>query len=127
MSTSDNASTGATVIPVMYRDASNYKAYGLISLDGIITDHQIGALRQCLGEGRYYVPRQLGLAHLAEETWPGSHYDDDHDWHEMFLDEITTSQTSLTPGVDTQNAGTVDEFLARLRGAARAGWHPDRD
>lgn len=125
MPTSDP--TGWTCIPVMYRDGSNYKACGDILLEGIITDAQIATLRSHLDADAYYVPGQLGLSHLALEEWPGSSYDDDHNWHEMYPDEIRTStHAGATPIIEkgTQQAGTVDAFLAKVQGAAAAGWDP---
>lgn len=123
MTTSDAASW--TLIPVMYRDASNYKAYGDILLEGIITDAQIAALRGSLNEETNYVPGQLGLEHLALEQWPGSRYEDDHNWHEMMHDQIRTLDlvdADLVRERGTQEAGTVAEFLTKVQEAAAAGW-----
>lgn len=120
--------TGWTCIPVMYRDGSNYKAYGHILLQGVLTGDQIATLRASLSEENFYVPGQLGLGHLAVEEWPGSSYDDDHNWHEMFLEEISTGEQAApldpTGAKGTQQAGTVVEFLAKVQGAAAAGWDP---
>jgi len=118
---------GWTSIPVLYRDASNYKAYGSILLEGNITDDEIAALRACLIGGTLYVPGQLGLPHLAVDAWPGSAYDDDHNWHEMLLDEISTATQAFEPlarETSAHRAGTVSDFLTRARGAAAAGWNP---
>jgi len=116
-----------TVIPVMYCDASNYKAYGDILLEGIITDMQIAALRASLSQESYYVPGQLGLKHLAIETWPGSRYDDDDNWHEALLSEIRTvdqATSDLIRERGTQEAGTIHQFLAKVQKAAADGWNP---
>ncbi len=113
---------GVTLIPVLYRDAANYKAHGAISLTGMITDSQIATLRQCLRAGTYYVPAQLGLAHLADDTW----YDDDDNWHEMLTDAITTSTEEREPAWDTQHFGTVEDFITELTAiAAGPGWDPN--
>jgi hypothetical protein len=114
----------------MYRDAVNFKAYGDILLEGIITDTQIEVLRASLREETYYVPGQLGLGHLAHEAWPGSSYDDDDNWHEMFLSEIRRVDLAISALIrerGTQEAGTVAEFLAKVQGAATAGWNPRTD
>ena len=119
-----------TVIPVMYRDAVNFKAYGDILLEGIITDAEIAVLRTSLREETYYVPGQLGLGHLAHETWPGSSYDDDDNWHEMFLNEIRRVDVAIAALIrerGTHEGGTVTEFLAKVQDAAAAGWDPRID
>lgn len=119
-----------TLIPVMYRDAHNYKAYGDILLEGIITDTQIEAIRTSLRETTHYVPGQLGLGHLAHQAWPGSTYDDDDNWHEMFLSEIRRvdlADAALIRERGTQEGGTVAEFLAKVQDAAAAGWDPHID
>lgn len=116
-----------TLIPVMYRDASNYKAYGDVLLQGSITDAQIAALRTSLKQETYYVPGQLGLEHLALQQWPGSRYEDDDNWHEMMHDQIRTldlGTVELVRQRGTQEAGTVAEFLAKVQDAAAAGWDP---
>ncbi len=120
--------SGWTVLPVMYRDASNYKAYGDILLEGIITDAQIAVLRASLNQDTYYVPGQLGLDHLALDTWPGSAYEDDHNWHELFLPEIRTvdqATSELIRERGTQEGGTVAEFVAKVQKAAADGWNPN--
>ena len=114
-----------TSIPVMYRDASNYKAWGSITLDGAITAEQIAELRAALADGASYVRGQIGLPHLAGEAWPGSTYEDDHNWQEMFLDDIEV-RTAGAPGT-SEHAGSVHAFVARVKAAAATGWNPDID
>lgn len=119
---------GWTFIPVLYCDASNFKAYGQVVLEGVITDAQIALLTSSLSHGSHYVPAQLGLQHLALDRWPGSAYDDDHNWHEMFPDRIATVQQPLPPLTSesgTQHAGTVTEFITRIQDVARTGWDPN--
>lgn len=118
---------GWTFIPVLYCDASNFKAYGQVVLEGVITEAQIAVLCTSLSDGSHYVPAQLGLQHLALDAWPGSRYDDDHNWHEMFPDRIVTVQQTLPPLTwepGTQHAGTVTEFIIRMQDIAGAGWDP---
>ena len=126
MTAANNAQAAImTSIPVMYRDASNYKAWGSITLDGAITAGQIAELRAALADGESYVPGQIDLPHLAGEAWPGSTYEDDHNWQEMLLDDIEV-RPACAQGT-TDHAGTVDAFVARVKAAAATGWNPDID
>ncbi len=45
-----------TVIPTMYRDASNWKVHGEIHLQGELAEADIQAARAALSDGLYYVP-----------------------------------------------------------------------
>lgn len=120
-------SSSWTLIPVMYRDASNFKAHGVILLEGIVTGAEIATLRASLHEETYYVPRQLGLDHLATEKWPGSFYEDDHNWHEVCLSEISTVELAMPALMrveGTQDGGTVADFISKVQKAAADGWDP---
>ncbi|SLH40576.1 hypothetical protein [Mycobacteroides abscessus] len=112
-----------TTIPVMYRDGANYKAHGTIQLQGAITPTQIAAIRALLDEGVYYAPRALGMPHLGEREWGSLRYDDDHEWHEMFLDdlELSAGDTPARWG-HSHVAGKVSEFVENLTQAASLGW-----
>lgn len=125
----DDIASHTTSIPVMYRDASNYKAWGSITLDGEITAEQIAELRAALADGDSYVPAQIGLPHLAGEEWPGSSYEDDHNWHEMLLDDIEISPAGAAVGRHSwrtpDHAGPVEAFVARVKEAATSGWNPE--
>ncbi|OHU47423.1 hypothetical protein BKG82_27850 [Mycobacteroides chelonae] len=112
----------------MYRDASNYKAHGQIHLEGALSDAQATELKKLLHEELYCVPEQLGLEHLGVLEWGGLPYDDDHGWHELYLDEresVTVGRLAADAarmGGSSQYGGTVTEFMDRVRGAAAAGW-----
>lgn len=118
-----------TVIPTMYRDAPNYKTHGEIHLSGEIGSRQIEQLRGALRDGKCYVPAQLGLDHYG--SWASSNFptDDDIGWQELLLDELYIEDRDpdfrpLLFSQTTEIAGSADEFVAKVRAAAQAGWDP---
>lgn len=120
-----------TVVPVMYRDAANYKTYGRLILGGVMTGSQIATVRERLDEGEYFVPEQLGMEHLGWSSgWGSFPCEDDHGWHEMDLEGI-----AVVPACPRRVVGafadavsaevtTVPQFVARVCAAAAAGWQP---
>ena len=77
-----------TKIGYMYRDASNYKEYGEIIVEGIILSEQI---QPFLYEGEFFIPEQVGLIELQDRlrSFPS---EDDHVWHSLELVEPTEEE-----------------------------------
>ncbi|KMO82397.1 hypothetical protein [Mycolicibacterium chlorophenolicum] len=118
-----------TVIPTMYRDASNWKVHGEIHLQGELAEADIQAARAALSDGLYYVPGQIGLTHYGSGEYSSYPTEDDHGWQEMCLDEIKVidaDQVSrrLSVAAGPEDGGTAADLVARLTAAARAGWNP---
>lgn len=76
---------GYCVFEYLYRDASNYKAWGEIFLSGVPSQNDIVALRACLESGEYFVAEQVGIPALYRELWElsGGPNCDDHALHEF--------------------------------------------
>jgi len=76
--------TGYTLFEYMYRDASNYKAWGQLLLAGQSYPSDIAALRSTLDSGEYFVAEQVGVPALYEVLWKFTNgsTDDDHCFHE---------------------------------------------
>ncbi len=82
---SASPSEGYCVFEYLYRDASNYKAWGEILLSGTPSQNDIEALLASLESGEYFVAEQVGIPALYQELWelsdgPNS---DDHALHEF--------------------------------------------
>ena len=73
------------VFEYLYRDASNYKAWGKILLSGTPSQNDIVALRTRLESGEYFVAEQVGIPALYKELWDlsGGPTSDDHALHEF--------------------------------------------
>ncbi len=82
---SASTSEGCCVFEYLYRDASNYKAWGEILLSGTPSQNDIEVLLASLESGEYFVAEQVGIPALYQELWelsdgPNS---DDHALHEF--------------------------------------------
>ena len=73
------------VFEYLYRDASNYKAWGEILLSGVPSQNDVAALRARLESGEYFVAEQVGIPALYKELWDlsGGPNSDDHALHEF--------------------------------------------
>ena len=106
----------------MYRDASNYKQHGVAvfsNSDHLPLDEIEKQIRACLQDGERFIARQV----LIEERFFDMLHDDDHPWHE-FNGLDTTVQALFDPDHWNQkcHSRTINEFLADLEAAHRAGW-----
>lgn len=118
-----------TVIPVMHRDASNYKIHGNIVAIGAITDTDRERLRKSLNSGTYYLPLQLGLDFFGTDWASYGTYDDDHPWHEMLVDEITVAEDGDDSWFGTdhvEHVGPIGAFVNKVAAAASVGWDAKR-
>jgi len=80
------------VFEYLYRDASNYKAWGEILLSGFPSQNEIAALRACLESGEYFVAEQVGIPAVYKELWDlsGGPTSDDHALHEFVALRVAT-------------------------------------
>lgn len=67
------------VLEYLYRDASNYKAFGELWLIGSLSKEGRAALVDSLDSGEFFVAEQLGVPPLYEKL--GERTVDDHAWH----------------------------------------------
>ena len=124
-----------TEVPVMYRDASNYKAFGSVTFPGTLNAGQRDRLRAALDGGEYFIPEQLGLHHLGPELmgFPG---EDDHAFHELDLEDVTeTKGWAPYPGnpeeqhIETHGTyryESAEAFVQAMEKAAADGWDAAR-
>lgn len=72
-----------TKFSYLYRDASNYKAFRELVLEGKLTRKDI---QDVLEDGANFIPEQVGLPELQAELGQyGAEFpsEDDHVWHEI--------------------------------------------
>jgi hypothetical protein len=84
----------------MYRDASNYKAYGTLLLTGGYTEADMQQIRDVCEEDVYFIAEQIGVAALYEQLYKYSDgpTDDDHVFHEfVILRDATPEDHSQAP------------------------------
>jgi hypothetical protein len=82
------------VFEYLYRDASNYKAWGAILLSGIPSQNDIAGLLACLESEEYFVAEQVGIPAVYKELWDlsGGPNDDDHALHEFVALRVATNE-----------------------------------
>lgn len=97
----------------LYRDASNYKAWGGVILMGDFMPIVLEKIRNRFESETLFIAKQIGMPDLRAELWRwsgGCPNDDDHEWHELWDVRGATN-------ADIQKFpiwGTAEEFLKRL-------------
>lgn len=83
-----------TKIHYLYRDADNYKMPNRCVISGEMTEAQIAQIMDCLDEGEYFIPCQVGL---PEERFEKTDPQADHCWFELSADgfELTGDPSDL--------------------------------
>ncbi|WP_374354211.1 hypothetical protein [Chitinimonas sp.] len=75
-----------TIFTYLYRDAGNYKAWGELLLDGVLSSSDVEEIQSRFEGSEYFIAEQLGIPTLYQTLWdecesgPSS---DDHVWHEF--------------------------------------------
>ncbi|MDK2759884.1 MAG: hypothetical protein KYX64_00830 [Sphingopyxis sp.] len=117
----NTAGGGLLIFDYLYRDASNYKAFGSFGLTGTLSDAERSELAACLDGGEFFVAEQVGVPPLYAVLFEhgGGPSEDDHAWHmfEGFRDEA-----ELPDGLQVWGKASV--LLAAFR-AAKGNWKPE--
>lgn len=102
-----------SIFEYLYRDASNYKAWGALRLLGRASVEDGDEIRRHLEMGEYFVPELVGVPPLQGELFRLSDgpTDDDHIFHEF---------VELRPAAFPRDGtlpvrGTVEELIARFK------------
>ena len=92
-----------SVFSYLYRDASNYKAYGRLLLKGTATAADVESLRQHFESGECFIAEQLGIPALYAELWAFSSgpISDDYAWHTFERLKLATADDLTLPIFDT--------------------------
>jgi len=100
-----------TLFNYSYRDAGNYKAWGIVALDGEASRERWQAALAKLEAGEFFVAEQLGVPPLyhALYKWSGGPTLADHCWH-SFVDIKVVDEAEP----DAYRWGDTKAFVARL-------------
>lgn len=110
------SNTVNTKIKYLYRDASNYKAYNEVIIKGKISPEQINQIMECLDDGEYFIPCQIGFPEIrVGKVDP----EVDHCWFELEKSSFkcTSEQETVEITADElvqafkKATGNWDEFL----------------
>lgn len=74
-----------------YRDASNWKTFEIIILQGEMSSTDMNMIFDKLYEGQFFIPEQVGL--VALQTRDHLLSERDHIWHELDRDAIQLVDT----------------------------------
>ena len=105
-----------TKIEYLYRDASNYKVYNECVINGIVTAKQREEIVDCLSEGEYFIPSQVGLSEKRFDDWT----EDDHPWFELYDCDFHITKEVPTVAI------TADELVNAFK-EAKDNWHNTMD
>lgn len=102
---------GFSVFGYLYRDASNYKAWGSLLLVGEAREADTAKLVAVLSDQEFFIAEQVGVRPLYDELWRYSDgpNDDDHVWHTFDGFHAPLEQALLLPVW-----GTVSELVGRF-------------
>lgn len=101
-----------TLFKYLYRDASNYKAFGAVALAGRISDAERVDVRRRFESEEFFIAEQIGVPTLYEQLyqWSDGPIADDHCWHQFErFDEVRERPIGI------MIAGRAEDFVARIR------------
>jgi len=111
----------------LYRDASSYKAWAAILLEGAFTQQDEAALRSELDSGEYFTPSKVGIEDLQPQIWSAGFppNDDDHEFHE-FVELRPATNDELKDMTVWGSVGVLMDCFQRCnwRSKARCGESP---
>lgn len=99
------------VFEYLYRDASNYKAWGTLALRGTPTKSDLEVLAAHFESGKFFIAEQLGIPPLYAELWQFSNGPsiDDHVWHTFYALRPATEEDIKEPVF-----GTVKSLISKI-------------
>jgi len=103
-----------TKIEYMYRDASNYKQFNEVVVEGEHTADDKSFIMGCLDDyADGFIPQQVGLPALQKQM-VGFPNEDDHCWHELEEIELTNEAPTIQM--------TMKELIKKFKEAKEVSW-----
>lgn len=111
-----------TLFEYLYRDAGNYKAFGSLALDGVLSEKELERVRTMLDDG-LFIAEQIGVPPLYQQLyrWSDGPTECDHCWHE-FLTIKLIEDADVLP--EAHRWGSAHQFLETL--SAISTWEEER-
>lgn len=104
--------TNFSVFEYLYRDASNYKAWGTLLLKGIASSADIEDLKNSFESGEFFIAEQLGIPPLYAELWEFSNGPsmDDHVRHTFYGLRPATADE-----IKAQVFDTIENLISKIK------------
>ena len=109
-----------TVFEYLYRDASNYKAFGEVWLAGTVNEEERSEILSSFESGEFFIAEQTGIPPVYRELFEcsGGRTDDDHAWHTF---EGLRHERALPENAEVW--GSVAKLVEAFS-AAKRRWNP---
>lgn len=104
-----------SVFGYLYRDGSNYKAWGEVVFAGAPSDELRTRIVEALSDHEFFIAEQIRVPECFFDSWP--RYEDDHCWHEFNSLEADDRQP------DDEFGRTIEQFVADIERASASGWN----
>ena len=116
-----NATRTYLAFDYLYRDASNYKAFGTVWLSGSLSEAERAKLISCCDDGEFFIAEQIGVPALYGTLFEdgGGPTEDDHAWH-----MIVEIREKVSLPEDANLWGEASTLLAAFS-AAKGNWNPE--
>lgn len=104
--------TEFSIFDYLYRDASNYKSWGSLLLEGRVTGAELEQLHAQLNCDEFFIAEQVGIPPLYEGLWQFSDgpTEDDHVWHTFH--ELRQADAKEITG---EPWGSVSDLIERFK------------
>ena len=100
-----------SIFEYLYRDASNYKVWGTLLLEGVANETDLQVLASKFESGELFIAEQLGIPALYADLWEFSNgpTEDDHVWHTFHaLRAVTPDDTNV------EIFGSLENLVAKI-------------
>ena len=101
-----------SIFEYLYRDASNYKVWGTLLLEGVANETDLQVLASKFEPGGLFIAEQLGIPALYADLWGFSNgpTEDDHVWHTFHALRAVTPEDA-----SAEVFGSVADLVARIK------------
>lgn len=106
-----------TKISYLYRDADNYKNLNQVVIPGLVSSDQISTIMDCLNEGEYFIPEQVGL---PEDRGFEESTEADHCWFEL-------CRNGFEPTDASPNWNMTPDKLVEMFMEAKGNWNDNKE
>ena len=100
------------IFEYLYRDASNYKVWGALLLEGVANETDLQVLTSKFESGELFIAEQVGVPALYADLWEFSDgpTEDDHVWHTFHALRAVTPEDVIA-----KNFGSLADLVEKVK------------